>query len=200
MQRECEPMDTKIQYFPKPGKQNTNAVVNLAINRAVRRRIKNIVVASNTGKTGLLVAERAAKRGIGTVVVTSAHGFSEKGKWDMEEAYMRKFKSMNVKIVSATHALSGVERSFTKKFGGASRVESVVEALRSLFGHGMKVCIEITIMAADSGAIPCKEETEIIAIAGSDEGADTAVVVRPSHANSFFDIQIREIIAMPRTR
>ncbi len=193
-------METRIHYLDSPGNQNTEKVVELAVKRAKDRKIDRIVVASGTGRTGVLIAEKAGKKGIQTVVVTGAYGFSNKGEWEMKKSNEEKLRRMGVPIVSATHALSGVERSMTKKLGGASRVEAVAEALRSLFGQGMKVCVEISIMAADAGKAPCDADAEIVAVAGTDEGADTAVIIRPSNANTFFDLQIREIIAMPRTR
>jgi len=193
-------METRIHYFDSPGKQNTEKVVDLAVKRAKDRKIERIVVASGTGRTGVMVAEKAGKKGIQTVVVTGAYGFSKKGEWEMKKSNEEKLRRAGVPIISATHALSGVERSITKKLGGASRVEAVAEALRSLFGQGMKVCVEISIMAADAGEAPCDDDAEIIAIAGTDEGADTAVIIHPSNANTFFDLQVREIIAMPRTR
>jgi len=104
-----------------------------------------------------------------------------------------------VTVVRASHVLSGVERSLTRKFGGASRVEAIAEAIRSLFGQGMKVSIEVTVMAADSGAIPVGD-VEVIAVGGTGTGADTACVVRPAHSNAFFNFEVREIIAMPRQR
>jgi len=64
------------------------------------------------------------------------------------------------------------------------------------FSQGMKVAIEITLMAADAGLIPINEE--IIAIAGTDKGADTALVLKPAYTNEFFNLEVREIIAIPR--
>ena len=60
----------------------------------------------------------------------------------------------------------------------------------------MKVCVEIVLMAADSGLIPVNRE--VIANAGTDEGADTAIVVRPSYPRKFLELKIKEIIAKPR--
>lgn len=193
-------MDAATHYFDSPGRQNTEKTIDLAIARARKRKIRQIVVASDTGRTGLMVAQKAKKKGIETVVVTEAYGSSNRGEWDMKKTNCDKLAKLDVPILSATHALSGVERSITKKLGGASRIEAISEALRSLFGQGMKVCVEISIMAADSGLIDCKGEEEVVAIAGTGSGSDTAVVIRPSHANSFFDLQVREIIAVPRTR
>lgn len=193
-------MDASIHYFAKKGDENTEDVLNFAVARALERKITHIVVASSSGKTGLKLAEKTEKEGIKTVVVTYHYGFSKKGEWSMKDNYLEKLKEMDVPVVSGSHALSGVERSVTQKLGGPSRIEAISEALRSLFGQGMKVCVEISIIAADAGAIPCSDDAEIIAIGGSSRGADTAVLLTPSHSNKFFDLHVREIIAMPRKR
>jgi len=63
------------------------------------------------------------------------------------------------------------------------------------FSQGMKVAVEIAVMAADANLISPKEE--VIAIGGTGQGADTAIVVKPAYSTNFFDLKIREIIAMP---
>ncbi len=60
----------------------------------------------------------------------------------------------------------------------------------------MKVVVEISAMAADSGAVPV--DRDVIAIAGSSRGADTAVVIKSAYSHSLFDAVVREIIAKPR--
>ena len=57
------------------------------------------------------------------------------------------------KILTATHALSIAERAIRKKFGTLEPLELIANALR-LMGEGTKVCVEITLMAADTGLIP----------------------------------------------
>ncbi len=64
------------------------------------------------------------------------------------------------------------------------------------FCQGMKVAVEITLMSADAGLINISKE--IIAIAGSDEGADTALVLKPAYSGNFTDLKIKEILAKPR--
>jgi hypothetical protein len=59
----------------------------------------------------------------------------------------------------------------------------------------MKVVVEITAMAADAGLIPA--DKDIIVIAGSNKGADTAVIIQPSNSHNIFDMVIKEIIAKP---
>lgn len=50
-------------------------------------------------------------------------------------------------------------------------------------------------MAAENGAINI--DKEVIAIAGTNEGADTAVIIKPAYARRFLDLEIREILAKP---
>ena len=64
------------------------------------------------------------------------------------------------------------------------------------FSQGVKAAIECSIMAADAEALPVGED--IIAIAGTGKGADSAIVIRAANQNRFFDMKVREIIAMPR--
>lgn len=189
-------IEKKIVYFDKPGEQNTEATISLAFERAKELGIDHIVLASSYGET----AKKALKYldgKIKLVVVTYHTGFVEEGKNTMPKDVEELLKSKGVVIVRQSHVLSGIERSISRKLGGVSRVEAIAEALRSLFGHGLKVCVEIAVMAADSGAIPI---TEIVAIGGRARGADTAVVLRPAHMNNFFDMQIKEIICMPREK
>jgi len=188
-------MEEKIYYFDKPGKENTEMAVKLAINRALERKIKHVVFASSTGYTAKKILEYADGKNLNLVCVTYHTGFYEEGKNSMDIETENFLREKGIKIVRQSHMLSGVERSISRRIGGASRVEAIAEALRSLFGHGLKVCVEIAIMAADSGAIPIEE---VVAIGGRGRGADTAVILRPAHMNSFFNMEIREIICMPR--
>ena len=188
-----------IHYFEKPGKINTEETLKLAITRAEELKIRHMVIASSSGETALKAVEMAENRlkELNIVCVTYHTGFYREGENSMSDDVEEFLRSRGVKVVRQSHALSGVERSISKRFGGVSRVEVIAEALRSLFGHGLKVCVEITIMAADSGAIPIEE---VIAVGGTGRGADTAVVIRPAHMNNFFDMEIREIICMPRIK
>ncbi len=190
---------SEVVYFDRPGKENTDAVLD-AVGRCLRRTgIGHVVVASNSGETAFKVLSRFAGSDVRIVVVTSHAGFSGEGVVDMDDKTYERLTQSGARVVRSSHALSGLERSVTRKLGGSSRVEAISEALRSLFGQGLKVCVEVAVMAADNGAIPCGN-FEVAVIGGTGEGADTACVVRPAHANSFFNMEVREIIAIPRGR
>jgi hypothetical protein len=90
--------------------------------------------------------------------------------------------------------LSGVERAVAKKHGGIYPALLIADTLR-LFGQGTKVAVEISIMAADAGAL---SGADIIAIGGTARGADAALVLKPANQTDLFDMRIREIICKPR--
>jgi len=186
-------VERKTVYFEVPGEQNTDFVLKLVKNYAQAEGIRDIVVASTTGETGV----KASKvfRGFNVVVVSHHVGFREPGVWELKEENRGKILENGAKILTATHALSGVERAVRKKFETIMPLEIMAHTLR-LFGEGTKVCVEITIMAADAGLIPV--DREVIAIGGTSRGADTALVIKPATASRFFNLEVREIIAKPR--
>jgi len=189
-----------ITYFNQPGIENTDAVVEIVYNRLKEGDIKSVVVASSHGKTGLKFSKKMAEE-INLVIVSSHPGFSRPGIWEFDLKILKEVESMGAKVVKQSHILSGLERSFTNKFSGASHTEVLAESLRSLFGVGIKVAIECAIMAADSGAIPIDKT---IAVGGTTTskggGADSAIVVWPSHCNNFLDFRVLEILAKPFRR
>lgn len=193
-------MKKPIIYLDSVGEENTEAVIEAAAKRAAELGISHIVVASTSGRTALKMAEAVKGRSIKVIGVSHQYGQKEKGEWEVEEEYKKRLEELGAVITTQSHMFSGIERSITKKFGGYSRTEVIADALRSLFGKGFKVAIEVAIMAADSGHIPVSNNTEIIAIGGTRWGADVALVLRPAHSNDFFSLQVREIIAMPRAK
>ncbi len=195
-----EAVSRSIFYFNQPGVENTDEVVEVVYNRLKEGDIKNVVVASSRGGTGLKFARKMARE-TNLVVVSSHPGFSSPGVWNFDLNILKELEAMGCKVVRQSHILSGLERSFSNKFSGVSHTEVLAEALRCLFGVGMKVAIECTIMAADSGAIPI-EKTIAVGGTGSEkgQGADCAIVVWPSHSNNFFDFRVLEILAKPFRR
>lgn len=178
-------------YFKQPGKINTKDTLKLALKTARERKIHNIVLASSTGYTAKFLKDI---KDINITCVTLATGSSEPGKDKMSKEVYKELTNCGINILKTTHVLSGAERAISKKFGGISPVEIIACALK-MFGQGTKVCVEISTMALDAGLIPYNEP--IIAIGGSSEGADTAVIITPSHANDIFCTKINEIICKP---
>jgi hypothetical protein len=189
-----------IIYFNQPGVDNTDEVIEIVYKRLKEGDIKSVVVASSSGATGLKFAKKMTKE-TNLVVVSSHPGYSAPGVWSFDLNILKELESMGSKVVKQSHILSGLERSISNKFSGASHTEVLAEALRCLLGVGMKVAIECAIMAADSGAIPIDKT---IAVGGTStgrgKGADCAIVVWPCHFNNFFDFRVLEILAKPFSR
>jgi len=190
----------KTYYFDRPGPANTADAAAFALERAKESGIRTVVVASTSGKTAETFAGVLKGSGLQLVVVTHVVGFSKPGEWEFSADTARNLRAEGVKIVTGTHALSGLERALSRspKVSGGSRTEAIAEALRRVVAIGLKVAVECVLIAADQGAIGVSEE--VIAAGGTASGADTVCVIRPAHTADFFDLQVREIVAMPRVR
>ncbi|MDI6847055.1 MAG: pyruvate kinase alpha/beta domain-containing protein [Candidatus Bathyarchaeia archaeon] len=183
-------VERKTVYFKEAGKQNTDVLLRVVKEYVEKEGIKDIVVASTTGETGAEASKIFKKYNV--VIVTHCFGFRELGKIELQEGNKKEILANGAKIFTGTHALSSVERAVRKDFGTIQPLEIIANTLR-LMGEGTKVCVEITLMAADAGLIPV--DRDIIAIAGTGMGADTALRLRPANTARFFDLKIREVIA-----
>lgn len=193
-------IEKKTWYFDKPGPDNTADAAKFAVERAQELQIQTIIVASTSGKTAEVFHDALKGLAIDLVVVTHTVGFAKPGEWEFNAKTATMLRSNGVRIVTGTHALSGLERALSRspKVGGGSRTEAIAEALRRTVAVGLKVAVECVLIAADQGAIGV--DKEVVAVGGTASGADTVCVIRPAHTGNFFDLQVREIVAMPRVR
>ncbi|WP_292520393.1 pyruvate kinase alpha/beta domain-containing protein [Methanoculleus sp.] len=187
-------------YFDAPGAENTLDAARFAVERAQELGVRKIVVASSSGQTALAFRDAMAGKDLDLIVVTHAVGFSKPGEWEFSPEAAETLRADGATIVTGTHALSGLERAISRspRLGGSSRTEAIAEALRRTVAVGLKVAVECALIAADQGAVGVDEE--VIAVGGTMSGADTVCVIRPAHTAAFFDLQVREIVAMPRNR
>jgi len=183
----------KTVYFEKPGRENTDETLRLARERAEELGIRNVVVASSSGATGIKAAE--VFKGYNLVVVTHVTGFREPNvQWFLPENRAVLEKN-GVKIITAAHAFGTLGRAVNRKLNTIQVDEIIANVLR-LFSQGLKVACEVTCMATDAGYVRTDEDA--IGIGGSGGGSDTAIVVKPTNTHTFFDLKIREIICKPR--
>jgi hypothetical protein len=178
-------------YFEFPGKDNSEQVRDCVIQYAKENDIKHIVVASNTGYT----MDLFKGSDLDLTCVTHQIGFREPGQDEMGEEKREEYKDDGIKVLTTTHLMAGIERGALKQFGG-SGIQSITAQTLRMFGQGTKVCAEIATMALDAGMIP--HGKDIIAVAGSGRGADTAWVIRPAHSQVFYETQMKELICKPK--
>jgi len=184
---------SKVTYFENTGVANTDETLKLAKERADELGVRNIVVASKTGRTGLKAAE--IFRGYNLVVVTQVIGFVEPNVHKLTAENRAVLEKNGAKVVTAAHAFGTLGRAINRKFNTIQVDEIIANVLR-LFGAGVKVACEVTCMATDAGLVRANEDA--IGIGGTSDGADTAILVKATNTHTFFDIRIREIICKPR--
>jgi len=181
--------------FDNPGESNTDETIDIAVSKAIELR-SSIVIASSSGKTAVKLLAHCRNIGFEgkLVAVSEAYGMYGAGKNDMPEETRKELESSGVRVVTCAHSLSSGERCLTKKYGGTYPMEISADTLR-MFGQGVKVCVEISLMAADNGAIDGGIPT--VCVAGTAGGCDTACVVTPSYTSSFLDTRVNEILCKP---
>jgi hypothetical protein len=179
--------------FERPGPQNTRRTLLVAAASAEEMGVRQVAVASSSGKTGLLAAPLFKGRKL--VIVTHSSGFLRPDFQELDPARLKRLEALGARVLTCQHSFGGVNRAVRKKLGTYELDEVIAHTLRA-FGEGTKVAIEISLMAADAGLVSTVEPC--IAVGGSGEGADTAVLLRPANAQTFFDLRVIAILAKPR--
>ena len=184
-----------MTVFIKPGVENTEATLRTALQKAAEQNMP-MVVASNTGTTveTLLQLQKETGLSVPIVMVGQVHGFAKPGTVALTDEMRAKLEAAGVKIILAAHALSGAERSISRKFGGVYPAELVAASLR-MFSQGTKVCVEIGMMAMDCGALAYGKP--VVAVGGTGRGADTVCILTPSYTADFLGTKIHEILCKP---
>lgn len=167
--------------------------------RAQELQLRHVVLASTTGWTARCALAAAKKISFdGQLVVVGEHtGYHGRGHQAMPPEVRRELERAGATVFIGTHALSGPPRSFRLRWGGIDTAEIAAETLRRI-SRGTKTCVEIALMAADADLIPIG--SDVVTMGGGGGGADTAVVICPANMNTFFDLKVREFIALPRLR
>jgi len=181
-------------YFEQAGKENTEQTLQIAKDEALKRGIKHIVVASTIGDTGVQAARMLQGTDVKLVAVTHSTGHVESGKQLFNEDMKKEIEGLGGVVFTGTDTFTGYEIAMGKR--GWFSPQALVSAVLRMFGQGMKVCVEIVAMAQDANLIPVED---VIAVAGTGRGADTAIVVGVESTNRLFDMKIREILAKPKS-
>ncbi len=184
-------MEGKILYFEKPGIANTDATLRIARERAEALGIQQIVLASSHGYTAKRAVAIFDGLDVEIIAVTLSASFADLG-WPITPEERAELEALGVTVLTAIHALGD---DVSDAFASYPPNKIVRETLYR-FSQGLKVAVEVALMAADADLLDMSRE--IIAIAGTGEGADTAIVLKPAYARTFKKLEIREILAKPR--
>ena len=182
--------ETKVVYFDKPGKDNTEKTLELALAAAREQGIRNVIVASSRGGTADMLPDVPEIQF--TVVYTTP---TYRGKdWMIQPEQQERLRARGITVFTAAHALSGVERAFSTEFKGVYPTEIMANTLR-MFGQGTKVCVEIAAMAVDGGYIESGER--VLCVAGTGGGADTAMILCAAPSHQILKTKIEQYVCKP---
>jgi len=181
------------RYFDEPGKVNTVETIEIAMARANELGIKKVVVASTRGETGLAVIKAAKSSGMEVIVVAHQYGFREPDTVEMADDAQEEIRKAGGRLIFATMSFGGVA-----KMPACDGAAVAANTLR-MFCQGVKVSVEMAMMCADAGLVFSNED--IVVIAGTHSGADTACVIKPATTTFAWDrekgLRIKELLCRP---
>jgi hypothetical protein len=186
--------ESTVYYFDEKGPVNTDKTLEIALACCKARHIGKIVIASSTGETALKLHDMSGNT-VEIIAVTYGAGSRFRSEVEQFNENRATLVDKDIRIVRGLLALSGVERSFQNKYkSGLIPLNIVADTLR-MFSQGVKVCVEIAVMAAEHGFI--RPDEDVVVVAGSGHGSDTAVVLKPAFAADLFETRIKALLCMP---
>jgi hypothetical protein len=212
-----------MRVFERPGPSNTDEVIEIV--KAASPKYEYLVVASITGDCALKVAERIRNKVI--ICVTCPQGMNwEVDKMDegpfftipeleqirtgwikqgltrvsmgITQENRQQLDKLNVRIVQGTIPFFGPTFSIRVHLHQVTGLDLMAKTLE-LISTGTLVCLECVLMSVDAGVIP--EGQEVLALAGTERGLDTAWVIRSSASANLFHptkgVRFIELLAKP---
>ena len=161
--------------YLKPGGKSTARLIEAVAERVKESGLSSVVVASTKGKTAVKLGE--ALKGVAQVVSVTEFTYGDDVKKSMKK----------LKVIPVEKAELPIQDR-----------REMREALL-MFGTGVKAALEVAAVAADKELV----QGNIIVVAGSKGGLDTALAVRPSPPSDFSNpdpekrMSVLEIVAMP---
>lgn len=178
--------------FDEPGGRNTEETLAAAAERAAQLGISQMVVATTTCATALEAAEVFGGRIVGVTL--------QAGLWQKyappDPKLLRQAEKRGIRILTCPHTLMGALDAAVKGQLGGLPAGEVVARTYYTISQGFKVAVECMTMAADAGLLDM--DMEVVSVAGTNDGADTALVMTPVFSSNLFDLKVHEILAMPR--
>lgn len=180
-------MKKEITYYDTINQDHTLETFALVEKTIAKTGVKKIVLASTTGHTALRAMDYFSDKDISLIVIPHQYGFSS------EENL---FPSDTVKTLRKNgHDIHFATMLFhTDKLYGSNSATTIANFLRS-FSEGVKVCYEITLMAADGGLV--KSGEFVIVIAGTGANSDTALLMQAATTRNLEKLRVNEIICKP---
>ena len=189
-------------YFDSPGKDNTQDVIEAVKKRLEDVDVEYVIVASTTGETAIQLSDALGD----SVKIVSVSESALVSEWGAKYPCMDPEKKSELERRGVIVAEKAPYFFHSSPLDGgkwsAPAPEVIVRETLYSFGQGMKVAVEVAMIAVACGYI--EPFQDVIAIGGSGRGADTAALLRATFPNLIFSkdaskrLVIKEVIAMPR--
>ncbi len=197
-------------------------IFTLAEERAIKLDVRNILVATNSGES-VQKAQEIFGPGFSFFAVGNAPSSREKGlalhtgiadstKERLDASEIRVIRqdasifqagaNKNIRIPSFENA----NRAYVQRFGKTFQEDETIpnnickvmgHILGEFFGDGAKVCMEIALMAADSGHLPLDQDCMAIATPGGYSHA--ALILHPVTTRELFSthFRVKDLLLVP---
>ncbi len=194
-------------YFTQGGKEHTDETLKIALEGAKERNIDTVLVSTSTGFSGERAVEIFKGSGLKLVFVTHQTGYRQPGLQTMPPEKRAMLQQHGIVLTCTDVLTGGVDVGMARQRPEKTQPNElvlpfilpptnvIVANTFRLFAQGVKVCAEIAMMACDSNVIP--REKQVVCVAGSSQGADTAMVVSPAESGRMRDLKMMEILCKP---
>jgi hypothetical protein len=181
-------------YFTTPGKLNTEYTLQIAKENSIKKDIKTILVASTIGHTIEKAIELFSDIEVRFIVIGGRRNQFP------DNLYTKLLEDGHRVIFNSDHSF---------------QYPDIVWEILRRFSEGIKVCVQMSLIASDLGII--NEGETVIAVAGtgredfpSGGGADTAIIIECTKSEKFFKLnlpqsetkiigrKIKEILCRPK--
>jgi hypothetical protein len=179
-------MKEAIVYFEKPGQDNTPAVFDAVDSALSELEIDKIVLASTRGDTARFAMDRYQGQDVRLIVVPHQYGFGPGQRFPPELIERARQEGHEVHF--------GTMLFHQEKIWGQGPAQWVANFLRA-FCQGVKVCVEILLMAGNAGLVA--ESEEVVVVAGTGRGADTALVMTGATSGNLKAMHVSRVLCKP---
>lgn len=196
-------IEREVYYYKFKGEVNTGHVVRVAVKRALEIKASALIVASETGRSAIKAAKVIKDMGGDLRLIVVTHPPDETwgphGKIPIGLRHPH-----NVNALRCLEALGAVVVQGSRPFAPPSRSigwehpvpEAIIDKVLSIFGQGVKIAIEASLMATDAGAV--KRGDIVVSLGGTFKGLDAAIAAKTTYSYHFLkEYEILEIIAKP---
>ncbi len=197
-------MERRVSYFSEFGEQNTDAVIHCVARRLDEGDLSTVVVATSTGRTAARFADALGRRqGLRLIAVGNPPGTSYER---ITAEYRQQLTAQGVIIVDyvpyASTAFTG--EAHKNMYNATDLLVVVADVWRMIGGQGLKVAMEVGLMATNAGVLQGGERA--ICVGGTAAGADTAIVMKTAYSLDIFSEdpskrpEMIELLCMPLTK